>query len=304
MTNKSPVSDEILTAYLDGEIPDKKHDAMTALIAQDEELQQRLGRLQVEFDEVAKAFQQLRVPDLSQQIAVINRTANNRTGNEKTPGLWTPVRLAIAASVVAATFAAGMFVNQLNIDVNNSPSVQVATVKKPATDPIKIPVEKLAKVPAKKPVKKPAELLAGKSAKKPGWRQSVANYMSLYTSETINRVGVSLESQHQNLALLSQDVGLSLTSENLAVGDLDYKRGQILDLRGKPLVQLAYLYQNKTPVAFCIIKSTKGKKTMQFEQRNGMQIAHWSSENHGFMVIGNMPEEELGKLAKSFSVRF
>ena len=288
MPNKSPVSDEILTAYLDGEIPGKKHDAMTALIAQDEDLQQRLGRLQVEFDDVAKVFQQLRVPDFSEQIAVINRAANNRPGNEKAPVLWTPVRTAIAASIMAAIFAAGMFANQLNTDVNNSPPIQVAKVKKP--------VKKLAKIPAKNSAKKPA--------KSPGWRQSVANYMSLYTSETINRVGASLESQHQNLALLSQDVGLSLTSENLAVGDLDYKRGQILDLRGKPLVQLAYLYQNKTPVAFCIIKSTKGKKTMQFEKRNGMQIAHWSSDSHGFMVIGDVSKEELGKLAKSFSVRF
>ena len=284
MTNKSPVSDEILTAYLDGEIPAKKHDAMTALIAQDEDLQQRLGRLQVEFDDVAQAFQRIRVPDFSEQIAVINRAADRKSGNEKRSVLWTPVRSAIAAGIVAATFAAGMFVNQLNTDVNNSPSIQVET--------------------AKKPIKKPTKTFAKKPAKIPGWRQSVANYVSLYTTDTLNRVGASLESQHQNLVLLSQDVGLSLTSENLAIGDLNYKRGQILDLRGKPLVQLAYLYQNKTPVAFCIIKSTKGKKTMQFEQRNGLQIAHWSSESHGFMVIGDVPEEELGKLAKSFSVRF
>ena len=276
MTNKSPVSDEILTAYLDGEIPDEKHEAMTALIAQDEDLQQRLGRLQVEFNDVTQAFQQLQVPDLSEQIAVINRAASSKAGDEKRPVLWTPVRTAIAASIVVASFAAGMFVDQLNSDVNNSPSIQVVTAKSPAMNP----------------------------AKKPGWRQSVANYVSLYTTDTLNRVGASLESQHQNLALLSQDVGLSLTSENLAVGELDYKRGQILDLRGKPLVQLAYLHQNKTPVAFCIIKSTKGKKTMQFETRNGLQIAHWSSESHGFMVIGDVSKEELNKLAKSFSVRF
>ncbi len=280
MTNKSPVSDEILTAYLDGEIPVEKHDAMTALIAQDEDLQRRVEQLQVEFGEAAQAFQQLRVPDFSEHIAVINRAANRKSGNGKVSALWTPVRTAIAAGIVVATFAAGMFVNQLNTDVNNSPSIQVATAENPATNAAKTP------------------------AKKPGWRQSVANYMSLYTSETINRVGTSLEGQHQNLALLSQDVGLPLTSENLAVDDLDYKRGQILDLSGKPLVQLAYLYQNETPVAFCIIKSTKGKKSMQFEQRNGMKIAHWSSENHGFMVIGDVPEEELTKLAKSFSVRF
>ena len=276
MTNKPPVSDEILTAYLDGEIPGEKHETMTALIAQDQVLQQRLGRLQVEFDDVAQVFQQLRVPDFSEQIAVINAAANRKAGDGKVSALWTPIRTAIAAGIVVATFAAGMFVNQLNTDVNNSPSIQVVT--------------------AEEPTKKPAKI--------PGWRQSVANYVSLYTSETINRVGASLESQHQNLVLLSQDVGLSLSSENLAVDELSYKRGQILDLRGKPLVQLAYLYQNKTPVAFCIIKSTKGKKTMQFEQRNGMQIAHWSSESHGFMVIGDVPEEELAKLAKSFSVRF
>lgn len=284
MTNKSPVSDEILTAYLDGEIPGEKHEAMTALIAQDKDLQQRLSRLQVDFDGVAQTFQQLQVPDFSEQIAVINRAASSKADGGKRPVLWTVVRSAIAASIVAAIFAAGMFVNQLNTDINNSPSIQVVTAKSPAKKPAKAP----AKVPAKVP----------------GWRQSVANYVSLYTTDTLNRVGASLESQHQNLALLSQDVGLPLTSENLAVGDLDYKRGQILDLRGKPLVQLAYLYQNKTPVAFCIIKSTKGKKSMQFETRNGLQIAHWSSDSHGFMVIGDVSEEELGKLAKSFSMRF
>lgn len=267
MTNKSPVSDEILTAYLDGEIPAEKLDAMSALIAQDVELQDRLGRLQFEFDDVAHAFQQLRVPDFSEQIDVINRAANRKSGDEKRPILWTPIRTTIAAGILVAAFAAGVFVDLLKSDVNNSPPIQVAQMKT-------------------------------------GWRQSVADYVSLYTPDTLNRRWGSSESLEKGLALLSKDLDLPLNTENVSLGDLDFVGGQILGLRGKPLGQLAYLYQGNTPFAFCIIQGSKGKKGMQFENRNGLEIAHWSTESHGFMVIGDIPREELGKIAQSFSVRF
>ena len=63
-------------------------------------------------------------------------------------------------------------------------------------------------------------------------------------------------------------------------------------------MQVAYLYNGKTPVSFCIIRGRKPAFDVREEQREGLNIAHWRSSEYGFMVIGDVPQKDLNRIAR------
>ena len=50
--------------------------------------------------------------------------------------------------------------------------------------------------------------------------------------------------------------------------------------------------------AFALIKSGKLAHGVMSERREGLNIVHWRSKDFGFMVIGDMPDKELGEIAR------
>lgn len=126
-----------------------------------------------------------------------------------------------------------------------------------------------------------------------GWRQAVADYQMLFTTESLTPD----QGGGDALALASARVGLPLDPATRAVAGLEFRRAQLLAFKGKPLVQLAYLGDDGVPVAFCIIASNKPEADSQYEERNGLGIVHWIVGGFGLMVIGNLPEERLNRIA-------
>jgi anti-sigma factor RsiW len=53
-----------------------------------------------------------------------------------------------------------------------------------------------------------------------------------------------------------------------------------------------------TPVSFCIIKSGKPEQDMKSERREGLNIVHWQGKGHGYMIIGDVPDNELSAIAR------
>ncbi len=264
MIDNEHILDERLTAFLDGELGAAACEELALAIEADMVLQQRITNLQFDQNSLLSAYGSLQAPDMIHQIA-LNDQFDQKETRERSWGFGT---MLIAASALIAAFVIGMFSNELGVGFRESSGQQIAINAKL------------------------------------GWRQSVASYMALYTKSTLDRIPFSEQSNQNSLSHLSGDLELALIADHIAVDELQFRRGQILDLGGKPLVQLAYLDHGTTPVAFCIIKGSKGKKSMQFEQRNGMAIAHWASENHGFMVIGNLPATRIEAIARTLSVNF
>jgi anti-sigma factor RsiW len=136
----------------------------------------------------------------------------------------------------------------------------------------------------------------------PGWKAVVASYQSLYSSDTLADDDSSPTEMQAQLAQVSQLVGADLTKLPQVDG-LTFKRAQVLGFKGKPLVQLAFVRSDGTPVALCIIKAkTKDSKPINSEELSGMAAASWNSDGLAYLLIGGTEAPSTQSEAEAFEI--
>ncbi|MBB2697658.1 UNVERIFIED_ORG: anti-sigma factor RsiW [Rhizobium esperanzae] len=129
------------------------------------------------------------------------------------------------------------------------------------------------------------------------WRAVVADYISLYTEETLAGPTPARESQAAQLVPLDDKLGLSLSPEAVSLPGVDFKRALLLQYDGKPLAQIAYLDPETGPMALCIVRSDAGPKAPDLESRKGMNVVYWSNGRHAFMLIGHAAADRMTAIA-------
>jgi len=137
-----------------------------------------------------------------------------------------------------------------------------------------------------------------------GWREAAARYVALFSAETLAGFPDDPGQRQANLQKIETALGLPLSDERISNPQLAFKGTQLLQLRDKPLAQISYLHDGRTPVALCIIRSGKDPAAPDTEQRQGLNVVHWIAEGYGFMVIGDVPEPELRQISEEFRQRF
>jgi anti-sigma factor RsiW len=141
-------------------------------------------------------------------------------------------------------------------------------------------------------------------AEKVGWREAAARYVSLFSKETLEGMPADPQQRQANLKQIETSLGLSLSGERIASASLSFEGSQLLQIEGKPLAQIAYLRDGRTPVALCITRTAMPTVGPATEQRYGLNVVHWVANGYGFMVIGKVPESDLAKIAADFRGRF
>ncbi|MBM7044993.1 anti-sigma factor [Rhizobium lusitanum] len=129
------------------------------------------------------------------------------------------------------------------------------------------------------------------------WRAVVAEYLSLYTADTLSAPAGDRAQQVAQLNEVGTKLDLSLAPETVAMSGVEFKRAQILNYDNKPLAQIAYLDPQTGPMALCIVQSVKGAAAPDMESRRGMNVVYWSSATHAFMLIGHAPIDRMQQLA-------
>ncbi|QKK24967.1 anti-sigma factor family protein [Rhizobium hidalgonense] len=129
------------------------------------------------------------------------------------------------------------------------------------------------------------------------WRAVVADYISLYTRETLAGPVPATDVQAAQLSAFDEKLGLSLSPEAVALPGIDFKRALLLQYDGKPLAQIAYLDPETGPMALCIVRSDRGPKPPDLESRKGMNIVYWSNGTHAFMLIGRAAADRMATIA-------
>ena len=130
------------------------------------------------------------------------------------------------------------------------------------------------------------------------WRSVVAEYLALYTAETLEAVETNDASRQAQLSFVGQRMGLTLDLATLRLPGLDLKRTQLLQYDDRPLGQILYLDPEYGPLAFCLVKSDAGRQDLKTEQRYGLNIAYWSSASHAFIMAADQPMARLASLAR------
>jgi hypothetical protein len=137
----------------------------------------------------------------------------------------------------------------------------------------------------------------------PNWRQTVAEYMSLYVPDTLAGIPENRDAQAAQLKSLSEKIGVELDPDIVALPDRPLKVGIFLNFRNRPLAEILYLSPTEGPFAFCIIVNDRPDEEMKFEQREGYNIVYWAKNGRGYMVIGKTPRERLEALASDLASR-
>jgi anti-sigma factor RsiW len=141
---------------------------------------------------------------------------------------------------------------------------------------------------------------------KPGegeeWRAVVAQYIELYTPDTLSAPAGDRAAQVAQLDQVGSKIGLSLSPETIALSGADFRRAQVLEYDGEPLAQLAYL-EPDGPMALCIVKSARGAAEPDMESRRGMNVVYWSTKDHAFMLIGHAAVDRMKAVADDVRAR-
>jgi anti-sigma factor RsiW len=127
------------------------------------------------------------------------------------------------------------------------------------------------------------------------WRNSVAEYMELYTADSFG--SVASPALGEELAMLSQRLGAPLDAERLQLDGLSLRRAELLQYDGAPLGQIGYL-DGDTPVAFCVMRNGEADAPLTTASHEGLAIAQWAKGGRGFMLIGKIDPDRLVAFAR------
>jgi anti-sigma factor RsiW len=264
-------TDEELVAYLDGELPAHERTRLAQRIAADHDLQRRLILLSSGNRPFREAFGSLldQAPRarLETMLAGLPMPDQKASGTAPRRRGWGVGMRAIAASLLLflAGFGAGWFMPTFSRFLEDE--------------------------------------IATESASDEDWRQTVAEYLTLYTSETLASIPDNAAVREQEVATVGAKIGMALSPQKLALPALTLKRAQLLEYDRKPLGQITYLDPQSGPVALCIIADDGPDADQQTEQRQGFNIVYWSRGSRNFMLLGRVPQPRLKELANDLSTR-
>lgn len=136
------------------------------------------------------------------------------------------------------------------------------------------------------------------------WKYVVANYQSLYVTETLSLTNVSESEQKASLTRLSERLGFDVATLP-SVDGLTFVRAQELGFEGRPLAQLTFLTADEGPVALCIVET--GKETtdrIDFAELYGLDTYSWTQGGFGILLVGPRDDGSLKDAAAAFRDAF
>jgi anti-sigma factor RsiW len=248
--------DEMLVAYIDGELNTADRDAVEAMLCRDKRTKERLDLLGLGDPPFHEAFQSmLEAAPTARLEAMLEAIQPLQARPERHPQLR---RRGFLAAAAAGLVAAG-------IGMDRTVTAIMTRFNTP-----------------------------DESAE---WRAVVAEYLSLYSADTLSGPGEDRGAQAAQLAVVGARLGLPLTPESVALPGVDFRRAQVLQYDGKPLAQIVYLDPETGPMALCLVLAGGGPAEPNQERRQHMNVVYWSTATHAFMLIGHSTIDQLQALA-------
>ncbi|MFF0948090.1 anti-sigma factor family protein [Rhizobium leguminosarum] len=264
MTTKHTIpSDEDLTAFIDGELTAEEADRIEAMVKEDESVAERLEFLARASLPFEQAFAQLLAEAPREKLEAMLAAIPAQQSAKSRPAPAFANRRRFLGAL-AASLVAGIAIDRAVIGIGARFSAKDENSE---------------------------------------WRAVVADYISLYTAETLAGPAPGREDQAAQLAGFDETLGLSLSPEAVSLPGIDFKRALLLQYDGKALAQIAYLDPETGPMALCIVKSAAGPKAPDLEIRKGMNVVYWSNATHAFMLIGRIPVDRMKELGEDVSKR-
>lgn len=125
-------------------------------------------------------------------------------------------------------------------------------------------------------------------------RDLEAQYMSLYSAETLLDTDSSPSALQRGLARTAQDIGLQANEQQLVLHGAELKMVRMLRYDSTSIAQIAWMHADYGPMALCISPDRQPASTeLNQEQRHTMNLIWWHSRGYQFVLIGRNPASQL-----------
>ena len=129
-----------------------------------------------------------------------------------------------------------------------------------------------------------------------GWIDTIASYQSLYVAQTLEGPAASPAQTEAVLAAAEDAIGVAMAPAT-QVANMQFKRAQILGFKGKPLLQMAYITPDGTPLALCVIPVSGEDRGAKTTVNHGMTGVSWVENGVGYLLIGGSDAEAIEALS-------
>jgi anti-sigma factor RsiW len=258
------LSDELLVAYVDGQLARKQTRAVEKVLAQDDVIARRVDALKDAHSRLEAAFEAI----LSGEEAEISA----KPGPQR-PGIFIAWATAAKIALTGAGLAAALV---LAVAGYGWPLVMPELARHPsgATDP-----DYVGSLP-------------------PSWQEEAARAQALISRASLE---VGLESQgNQDLIAfqLAPTIGPALKLPDLQPQGFRFVRAQLLRSGEEPLAQLLYLATSGAPLALYAKKGGEGTGAPVFKQYGAIGSVAWSQDGIAYLLAGEGDEASLMRLAE------
>jgi anti-sigma factor RsiW len=256
------LSDELLVAYVDGQLARKQTSAVDKVLEQDDVIARRVDALKNAHSRLEAAFDAILA---GEQADVETQPV------PQGPGLFIPRDTLVKTGLAAAGIAAALV---LIVSGYGWPLVMPELTRSslaPA-DP-----DYVGSVP-------------------PTWQQEAAHAQALLSRASVE-VGLDSQGNRELVAFqLAQVIGLRFDLPDLMPQGFRFVRGQLLQFGEQPLAQLLYLGSRGTPLALYVRKG-EGAQTPSFQPYGRLGGVAWSQNGLSYLLAGDQKEAPLLKLA-------
>ncbi|MBQ4780092.1 hypothetical protein F9U38_06190 [Pectobacterium versatile] len=129
-------------------------------------------------------------------------------------------------------------------------------------------------------------------------RDLEAQYMSLYSTETLLDADSSLSTLQRGLSRAAQDIGLPLNEQQLTLQGAELKIVRMLRYDNTAIAQIAWMHAEYGPMALCISPDRGATASaLNNEQRHNMHVVWWHNRGYQFVLIGRNPAPQLTESA-------
>lgn len=124
-------------------------------------------------------------------------------------------------------------------------------------------------------------------------RDLEAQYMSLYSVETLLDMDSAPHVLQRGLERAAQDIGLQLQASQLILHGAELKMVRMLRYETTSIAQIARINADYGPMALCISPTEQTTTAAQQEQRHDMNLVWWQKAGYQFVLIGRNPLPQL-----------
>ena len=257
------LSDELLVAYVDGQLARKQSRAVEKVLEQDDVIARRVealkdahGRLEAAFDAIL-AGEELEVAK----------------PEPERPGFFVPWATAVKVGLAGTGLAAALALMIAGYGWPLS-MPELARTSSGVTDPE----------------------YTGSLA--PSWQETAARAQGLLSRESLE-VGLDSEGNLDLIAVqLGQAIGPGLKLPNLDAHGYRFVRAQLLRAGEEPLAQLLYLGTSGAPLSLYATKSA-ASEAPAFRRFGGIGSVAWSEDGISYLLAGEADEPALMKLVET-----